>query len=375
VQAKFQTIQSAHEILTDKEQRAKYDAGRTRGSGFGGFSTASRPTSGFARGNPWADAGSNFAPPPSRTAPRNRNPPPSAGAQKYASFASGSRPPSTGRPEEDDGPEVRRKRYEAWERMKGHSKPPPTPEREQRSRPPPPPPPQAARPPPIPKRNGFMPSNPAGDEPAASRTSSYNTQRPRAPTAKQPEPSYFPQPSVHTETHTDPLRRFRGEATTPLEPRLRTPYAGSGGERFNPNESVPLNRASSGRVPTPGSRADEAAFGNSTRHRPRSTSPSSSRSSTNKGYNNSNFSESNRAGSETNIHAFGQSSRKTTRPSNLGNTPRKPIPVDTDTSSDESDVTRRFATPKTRRKPTSSSTSNGLPREYPAPVSLSRPCR
>ncbi|KAF2435818.1 hypothetical protein EJ08DRAFT_692391 [Tothia fuscella] len=66
---KFQSIQAAHEILSDPDQRARYDAERRKlGHGAG---AGLRPTSGQTNFNrsPYATY-SNFAPPPSRTRPR-----------------------------------------------------------------------------------------------------------------------------------------------------------------------------------------------------------------------------------------------------------------------------------------------------------------
>ncbi|EHL02904.1 putative DnaJ-related protein rsp1 [Glarea lozoyensis 74030] len=85
VTAKFQKIQSAHEVLTDAAERAKYDSNRSRtASSFRQSTAYSGAGSSGVRGNPWANAGSQWAPPPKK-APTARKgaPPPSAGAQRY----------------------------------------------------------------------------------------------------------------------------------------------------------------------------------------------------------------------------------------------------------------------------------------------------
>ncbi|RSM11510.1 hypothetical protein CDV31_006721, partial [Fusarium ambrosium] len=55
VNTQFQVIQSAHEILSDPEQKAKYDASRTRNR---------YPGASGVKGNPWANAGAQYPPPP-----------------------------------------------------------------------------------------------------------------------------------------------------------------------------------------------------------------------------------------------------------------------------------------------------------------------
>ena len=88
---KFQAIQAAHEILSDPEQRAKYDADRRRaGYGAGGSRPAPPPRQGqtnFGR-SPY-EAYSNFPPPRMRTSanPQRERP------QSYTAPGSSSRPP------------------------------------------------------------------------------------------------------------------------------------------------------------------------------------------------------------------------------------------------------------------------------------------
>lgn len=347
--SKFQTIQSAVEVLTDPEQRAKYDSGRARaGRGVGGsaFASQARPASGFARGNPYANAGAEFPPPPRREArPKSQAPPPSAGASRYASNF-GARPggyPSAPKPAppENDA-ESRRKTYEAWNRMRGEGRQP-EPSAYEKTRPPPPPPPQQkSAPPPIPKRSGYAP-NSAHDEPPAANTSAYSTQRHRAPTAKQDS---YAEPPPRKQAPADPFKTFREKTGTPLEPRLSTPYAGRGnGEKTNPFESVNLGRSNT-------TRADSGSFGRSSRERHRSVSPSRAARHPNIP---TDFSESNRAGSETNINGSPKRTfSKTSRPSNLATQPRSTPVIDITSSSDESEeeahrAQRKYAKVKTRR--------------------------
>ncbi|EEY14925.1 conserved hypothetical protein [Verticillium alfalfae VaMs.102] len=109
VNSKFQVIQSAHEILTDPEQKAKYDASRGR---------SRYPTASGVRGNPWQDAGANFPPPPRRNQPtRNAT---QSGANKYRNFTSGAAPTAKAQPREDPM-ESRRNAWQAFEQMRPSS--------------------------------------------------------------------------------------------------------------------------------------------------------------------------------------------------------------------------------------------------------------
>ncbi|KFY48718.1 hypothetical protein V495_01089 [Pseudogymnoascus sp. VKM F-4514 (FW-929)] len=341
VNARFQTIQSAHEVLTDPEQRAKYDVGRSRGSGIpGGFASQARPASGFARGNPWANVATDFPPPPRASRSRAQAPPPSAGAQRYANnFKPGSgaygSASSGARPSDDDGAEARKKTYEAWSKMRGGKAPPPynphgyqpTPGTDERrsSRQQAPKP----QPPPIPKRTGYAPGAAGGDEPAAANTSAYYTQRAgRAPTAKQQPP---PQKTPPRAAPADPLRQFREKTGTPLEPRLSTPYASHGGEKTDPFESVNFGRSNSTRAPS--GRADASRSSGSPRNRERHRSASPSRPNRT-----SHLSpELNAGSSDTNLNTSPKRTfSRATRASNMSE-PRKPVVDYSSSSSDESE--------------------------------------
>ena len=240
------------------------------------------------RGNPWAAAGSQWAPPPKAPTARKAAPPPSAGARRYEKFDA---PKSNSNWAQNEGPEARAKTYEAWENMRGQghgashtnhtSKPGPG-----RTRAPPPkvPPrdtPQSGRnasnaqghgPPPQARpgygdfhrdtttntsprrsssmngRKGFMPNTPGGDEPAASKGAYFTTQRaaPGPPPVPPRNPSPMGPPPSTNHAGNDPLRQFRDQ---PYEPRASTPYSTQGGEKFNPFESANISRSKSTREP------------------------------------------------------------------------------------------------------------------------------
>jgi curved DNA-binding protein CbpA len=228
VTAKFQKIQSAHEVLTDAVERAKYDSNRPRTANSYRHAAAYTSTaSSGVRGNPWANAGAQWAPPPKK-APTARKPmpQPSAGAQRYQKFDAAKATYGWG---QNEGPEARTKTYEAWENMRGqgHSSttagttPKTDSGRPQRGPPPKVPPREpplyaegyassSQKYPPSAKaraghndyrqgetpsssprrgdsmngRKGFMPNTPGGDEPAAPKGSYFTTQR----AAPQPPP-------------------------------------------------------------------------------------------------------------------------------------------------------------------------------------------
>lgn len=111
VNAKFQMIQSAHEILTSPEQRSKYDAQRARRA----------PGASNGRGNPWSDAGRNFPPPPQRNRPNapntsSRSTGTASSADRYARFPNPPPPP----PRTNEDP---KSRADAFESMRPKPKP------------------------------------------------------------------------------------------------------------------------------------------------------------------------------------------------------------------------------------------------------------
>ncbi|KAG9231321.1 hypothetical protein BJ875DRAFT_444198 [Amylocarpus encephaloides] len=283
VTSKFQAIQSAHEVLTDDAERSKYDSSRARNNRRSAHASSS---SSGVRGNPWANAGSEWAPPPKAPTARRYPPPPSAGAKRYEKFDAPKTNPHWGA---NEGAEARARTYEAWENMRGHptsaAKPntgkPTTPLRGWGTpRPPPrePPPfgreetharnqahPKARapyadfRPTETPPRRsdsvnkkGFVPGTPGGDEPAAPRGNYFTTQRaaPEPPPVPPRNPSPVP-PNAHPSMAShmaDPLRPFRDDAPV-YETRTSTPYATQGGEKFNPFEETNMHRSKSTREP------------------------------------------------------------------------------------------------------------------------------
>ncbi|KAF3811647.1 DnaJ-related protein rsp1 [Colletotrichum gloeosporioides] len=241
VNSKFQMIQSAHEVLTDPDSRAKYDAGRTR---------SRYPTASGVRGNPWQNAGSNFPPPPRRNATSTARNPPSSGANRYRNFASGAAP--TAKAQQQSDPEAKRNAWHAFENMRGKaSQSQPKPKNE------PPEPPKR----PVPRtpsqkqraeaafgarKGGYVPHSPVpGDEPPVNASNYSTTNRHSNIFADNARRQGVP----------DPLAQFReGYADS----RQSTPYSSHGGEKTNPFDGVPIGRAKSTRE-TP--RQPEEAFG------------------------------------------------------------------------------------------------------------------
>ena len=230
--AKFQAIQSAHEILADPVLKARYDADRARlGHGWG--SAPPRPN--VPSPNPYA-VYSEFPPPPRRPQQPRPAAPAATGANRYAAF---NRPFGPTRSKEDSTARTNASNaYRAFENMNRPSR---TPRPGPNPVPPPTPPRDARPPPPNPlRRTGFDPATPGGDEPPATRRSSYvhvdPIRRAAEPGLRQP---HMPAPATPEPAPT----HGRGGATTATSPipehheawdgpRLRTPYATSGGERI-----------------------------------------------------------------------------------------------------------------------------------------------
>ncbi|KAI9793969.1 MAG: hypothetical protein M1833_000487 [Piccolia ochrophora] len=279
---RFQAIQAAHEVLTDPAQRAKYDADRAK-LGFRYGATAPRPNTSSNSRNPYA-AYSDFPPPPKPPPPRNSSATgrpgysstPSSGASRYAKFAKSFE--TSGSREETN---AKTNAFKAWENIKASqnsANPPRAPRRNDASwesgpnashgTPPQPPPrprptsefiPDPKGPPPqmhrshttrMPKKSGFAPATPGGDEPAAPSASSYfnmsGSGRPNPPRfqtsatqSSQPPPPPPPPPPPATQgmsraNKPDTLGHFKTQNQDFLGPnsaRLRTPYASAGGEK------------------------------------------------------------------------------------------------------------------------------------------------
>ncbi|PMD23492.1 hypothetical protein NA56DRAFT_701794 [Hyaloscypha hepaticicola] len=291
VTAKFQRIQSAHEVLIDATERAKYDANRLRPSA-GTYRNSYAGASGM-RGNPWSNVSSQYPTPPKppTSARKSQPPPPSSGAERYRkNFQT---PQASAYQAAQEGPQARKNMYEGWENLR-HPKtehgpgktwktpqPPPrgTPtsgreESNARSQRPVPPRPAPAEgssershSSSAANRKGFMPNTPGGDEPPAPR-GNYFTNRDKpsvAPDLPAREPSSsarYPAQDPSQNPFPNPLRPFRAKAMPsmeprpsmetrpPMEPRLSTPYATHGGEKLNPFESANIHRSKSTRERT-----------------------------------------------------------------------------------------------------------------------------
>ncbi|KAE8447783.1 hypothetical protein EG329_010177 [Mollisiaceae sp. DMI_Dod_QoI] len=281
VTAKFQKIQSAHEVLIDPTERAKYDAHRIRVSSSSFRNTYSGGTASGVRGNPWANAGAQWAPPPKPPTARNRAqqpPPPSSGAKRYDKFTP---PNASAYQAAQEGPQARKAQYEAWENTRHQNRTEHGPGKTWKAPQPPPrgtptsgreesnaqfhgPPPKArpgydefrepngshgrSQSTNATSRKGFMPNTPGGDEPPAPR-GAYSTQRDKPTVAPEPPPRRPPPSTERPSTgRSDPLKQFREESAT-MEPRVSTPYATHGGEKLNPFESAAagVNRSKSTR--------------------------------------------------------------------------------------------------------------------------------
>ncbi|KAL8628419.1 hypothetical protein Q9189_005879 [Teloschistes chrysophthalmus] len=272
--SKFQAIQSAHEVLTDPQQRAKYDADRIR---FGSLHTYN--SSSVRPNPPPRAAASNFPPPPRRTAqtPTGANfpPPPSSGASRFSTYMRTD--PNGANKCSADEAKARANAFEAWKQMR-HSQgvppqarpvpPRPTktgafqPGREAGSYPPKDPSPrttwdQSKEAQPtfpkmarsnttrVPKKGGFAPGFSTVDEPPARNTSAYfNMSKGERPDISRPafesRPPPPPPPAATSQKATshrpDPIKSWRTQQGTTDDPftsseRISTPYATSGGEK------------------------------------------------------------------------------------------------------------------------------------------------
>jgi len=284
--AKFQDIQAAHEILTDPQQKLKYDTDRLRGGYLNIYSSPTRPN-----GPPPRQTAANFPPPPRRTtATQNgkssypasgvHKPPPTSGASRYASHArAGAQSWEKAKEEAQARAEAFRPfqdmktgptrgnaspgRGSHWSAQPGRggstNMPPP---------PPPPPPPQMPKtqrswdqfPNQFPdnkagfpgmsrtqtqrRRQGFAPNTPGGDEPMAQNTSAYfNVSRGERPPASSyfdsgtPTPSSTPankpvtSPLRHTKSHDSDIGPRSPVHGRPYQERTNTKHPGVSGER------------------------------------------------------------------------------------------------------------------------------------------------
>ncbi|KAK4202814.1 hypothetical protein QBC40DRAFT_37384 [Triangularia verruculosa] len=244
---KFVLIQTAHEILTDPSQKAKYDAHRAR---LGRWSAAYGGASGV-RGNPYMntsqDINSKYGAPPQRRPPMPTRPTAAAstgGASRYSQWQARTKTKTESMREQS--------KSEAWERSRASNpqsaysatrpvppRPkdvPPTPRsaaQERRQ--------QAAFGGNTTRKTGFTPSSPTGDEPPV-RNHHYNTYTASGSTATaDATPANKPRPASE---FVDPLAQQFGD--TFLDSRQSTPYATNVGEKTNPFEPLNnVNRAKS----------------------------------------------------------------------------------------------------------------------------------
>ncbi|UNI21708.1 hypothetical protein JDV02_007675 [Purpureocillium takamizusanense] len=235
VNSKFQIIQSAHEVLSDPQQKAKYDATLSR---------TNRVGASGVKGNPWANVSQQFPTPPRRNAAaRNAT----SGAQRWQTRFSNGVPPTAKQGAAAD-PEAKKNAARAFENMRksqshGSSK---NAQKEARPSQPPPPPPrtetarQRAEASFGARKSGYQPRAAApGDEPPFSAASYYTRMN-----ADQRQPPPPPPRKAQDGPMPDPLSQFRDRDAF-ADARQSTPYTSHGGEKTNPFDGVPLGRAKS----------------------------------------------------------------------------------------------------------------------------------
>ena len=237
---RFQIIQSAHEILSDPDEKAKYDSSRRPSSRY--------PQASGVRGNPWSNAGANFPPPPRRNpAGGSTRPPPApppSGAQRWQSrFSQG--PPPTAKQQYSAEAEAKKNAASAFDKMRrGGAQSSSRPSQQRQTNPVPPPTParESARQ----RQEASFGNRKSGyythstyDEPPVSNKN-YASSRPNV---VPPEPDHTRMP--------DPLRQFRETPSTEnfMDNRQSTPYMSRGGEKTDPFDRVPLSKAKSAREP------------------------------------------------------------------------------------------------------------------------------
>ena len=247
--AKFQAIQSAHEVLTDPAQRAKYDADRIRAGGLHAY----MPPPPTRKPNPpqRSPTAANFAGATRFTTnefpPPPRRPPPSRTKTTFASSTPGgaesnwqyarTKPSHNGAKTSEEDAQEKVNMFKAWDQMRNsRARGPPgyvgRGEAPQQSPPkarttwetaPDTPNTKSGR---VPRRQGFAPSNSAGDESQARHTSAYhhaNGERPGG---------FMPPPPGPPPKKADPLRAFKAQVgIDDSSERVSTPYATVGGER------------------------------------------------------------------------------------------------------------------------------------------------
>ncbi|PHH90471.1 hypothetical protein CDD83_3566 [Cordyceps sp. RAO-2017] len=239
VNSKFQVIQSAHEVLSDPQQKAKYDATVGRSGRF--------PAASGVKGNPWQNVGQNFPPPPRRnTAARNAT----SGAQRWQSRFSNGVPPTAKQQTASDS-EAKKNAARAFENMRKSQSQGASKSAQQEARPPPPPPPprtesarQRAEASFGARKPGFQPHSPmTGDEPPVSGQNYFTR-----PTTEQSQPPPPPPRPYQPTPMPDPLSQFRAREGF-ADTRQSTPYSSHGGEKTDPFDGIPPGRTKSAREP------------------------------------------------------------------------------------------------------------------------------
>lgn len=246
VNSQFQIIQSAHEVLSDPQQKAKYDATLGR-KGYSGASGV--------KGNPWSNVSQQFPTPPRRGQPSRASAAASgAGAQRWQSRFSSGVPP-TAKQQTASDPEAKKNAARAFENMRKNqaqanskttrgnkpTEPPPPPPRTETAR-------QRAEASFGNRKSGFYPRSAApGDEPPVTSKNYYTRS-----TAERTDPEATPEPRRPRPTQMpDPLSQFRERDRDPYaDPRQSTPYTTHGGEKTNPFDGVTPSRAKSHKEPS-----------------------------------------------------------------------------------------------------------------------------
>lgn len=276
---KFQTIQSAHEVLTNAEQKVKYDNFRRNRS--------TTSTASGVRGNPWQNAGKQWpAPPkppayskpptqpkpaaqakPSSYPPKPPRPPmqkqhTASGADKYAGFTKEVPPTS---------PKYARKAPEtskAWEDMKSGPKKASfgTSAADSNNKPSGPPKvPPRATPQAQPKgsfgnrvNRGYTPRSPGADDPPVTNKN-YFTTRTHSNLFNETSAAARARMASAPAFDPDPASGFRDSSFPDM--RQSTPYQTSGGEKFNPFEGSNVSQTGNTREssPTPSQRQRSAS--------------------------------------------------------------------------------------------------------------------
>ncbi|KAK7750374.1 hypothetical protein SLS62_007673 [Diatrype stigma] len=264
---KFQSIQSAYEILVDERLRREYDAAR-------GVLKSRYPMSSGVRGNPWQDVGKQYPRPPTRNPQPNTQPRPS-GAQRYATDFGGTMPRAGGHGNGNATRDDQRNHYTAWQNMRssgrGKTNPPPTPgraptsatrdSRQESSKKPEPtyvPPRTASQKQKAEaafgsRKTGYVPNSPGlGDEPPVTSKNYFTTRHtdifaeasadaPEASPSRNGGSRTQPDPPIP-----DPLARFRDSY---MDKRQSFPYHSTGGEKIRLDENIGLGRTASTRAP------------------------------------------------------------------------------------------------------------------------------